>query len=86
MRYSIFIVLGLAGCVTAGDVLPMEGGQYSITVDSRGPGMSTVHGQATQRATVFCTDQHKPLLVVRFEDKMGINAYATNLIFRCAEH
>jgi hypothetical protein len=82
MRIAVFAAVALlSGCITVSPVVPMETDQYSITVDSRGPGMATVHEKAQQQAQVYCAQ--RSLFVIRFEDRMSINAYATNLIFRC---
>ena len=55
----------------------------SVTVDSHGPGLGTARTEALKRANSFCAQQKKVMIVVSFDNKLGINTHSSSLVFRC---
>lgn len=82
---TVLVVAWLAGCASTTQVLPIGEERYLITADSHTSGLSGTRQEVTQRAIAFCASKRATLDAVTFEDRQGINTYATSLTFKCEQ-
>lgn len=89
MRMLIFVmILSLAACVTASEVVPLAGGQYMLTGHASG-GLNAGKGTAAaiKKAADFCAGMGKALAVVSndFQGVAALGGESTSLVFTCNE-
>jgi hypothetical protein len=87
MKIQFFAsALLLAGCVTTTDVVPIGNNQFMLTGHASG-GLNAGKGTAAaaQKASAYCSSQHKSLVVVNTElhGMAAVGGESTNLVFRC---
>lgn len=72
MRYApILAALALAGCVTKGSVMEMEGGAYSVSARAApaAGGASGAQTAAHEEASAFCAKKGRRAVVVDAKDR-----------------
>jgi hypothetical protein len=85
MKYLIYpTILALTACVTASDVTAIGNGKFMVTGRASG-GMNAGKGTpvAIEKASDYCKNIGKSLIVETTENAMGFGTESTNLIFRC---
>lgn len=85
MKFSVCVLLvSLAGCVSASDIVPMGKDSYMVSgAGTGGRSIGKTSVAATQKANAYCGTLHKFMIPRRLETHPGFNEESTTLIFSC---